>query len=87
MSEFLHGPPEFSRGPSVVRGPPVGDRWFSGYAEAKEWVCREQAMLLQCNCDSPVDGYYLVGLSLMLRILLKKFLKLPLIALHFSYTW
>jgi hypothetical protein len=29
MSKFLHGPPKFSRGPSVVRGPPVGDRWSS----------------------------------------------------------
>jgi hypothetical protein len=28
MSKFLHGPPKFSRGPSVVRGPPVGDRWL-----------------------------------------------------------
>jgi hypothetical protein len=28
MSKFLHGPPKFSRGPSVVRGPPVGDRWY-----------------------------------------------------------
>jgi hypothetical protein len=27
MSKLLHGPPKFSRGPSVVRGPPVGDRW------------------------------------------------------------
>jgi hypothetical protein len=26
MSKFLHGPPKFSRGPSVVREPPVGDR-------------------------------------------------------------
>jgi hypothetical protein len=26
MSKFLHGPPKFSRGPSVVRGPSVGDR-------------------------------------------------------------
>ena len=26
MSKFLHEPPKFSRGPSVVRGPPVGDR-------------------------------------------------------------
>jgi hypothetical protein len=26
MSKFLHGPPKFSSGPLVVRGPPVGDR-------------------------------------------------------------
>jgi hypothetical protein len=27
MSTFLPGPPNFSRGSLVVRGPPVGDRW------------------------------------------------------------
>jgi hypothetical protein len=29
MSKFLHGRPTFSRGPSVVRGPSVGDRCSS----------------------------------------------------------
>ena len=29
MSKFLQGTTKFSRGPSVVRGPPVGDRWYS----------------------------------------------------------
>jgi hypothetical protein len=29
MSKFLHGPPS-SRGPSVVRGQPVGDRYPRG---------------------------------------------------------
>jgi hypothetical protein len=28
MSKFLHGPPKCSRGPSVVRGPSIGDRCF-----------------------------------------------------------
>jgi hypothetical protein len=35
MSKFLHGPPKFSRGTSVVRGPPVGDRSPRGY---HDWV-------------------------------------------------
>jgi hypothetical protein len=30
MSKFLLGPPTFSRGPTVVRGPSVGYRWYKG---------------------------------------------------------
>jgi hypothetical protein len=35
MSKFLHGPPKFSRGPSVVRGPSVGDRWPGGLRKTR----------------------------------------------------
>jgi hypothetical protein len=60
MSKFLHGLPKFSRGPSVVRGPPVGDRWTRtliaatdiAYITMKLITCVHTAVLqnlTQCN--------------------------------------